>query len=588
LNSWSASAKVSISALNAYTASQSTASIITSLTNLNAFTASQITQNTTLAQLTSSILSWTASAKVELSNLETATSSLQSWSSSAKIQIANLESKSASVDISIANLNVATASLQSWSASAKLQIADLISKTGSYATTGSNTFIGNQTINGNLNLTGSLTASGLHYPIADNGAKSFMQTDGAGNLSFQYVDTIWETIRNGESTALTAGTPVYVSGSNGNTPIAYRADASDPNKMPVTYVIQNTINPNNNGAAIALGLITGVTTTGYPAGTEVFVAEGGGWSANRPTGSNSIVQPLGIVTKEGPGGSGRGIVLNPGPVLLPNIQTGYLWVGDANNQPISVATSSIITNINTGSLVTTSSFNTYTASVNQQLTSLEAGTSSYAISSSVAAVDAAQQAQINSLIAWTGSVTSSTTIQSNGTTLGQATTLNFIGTGANVSVGAGTASITINAGSGSGGGTAGNSYSSTFMGSTWVVNHNLNTSVPLVFAYESGSQWVIPAQLDVTSPNSVTLVFSSVVSGSVVVVNGGDQTVISDVTNATSATITHNLNTDWPIVQVYESGSRAQIIPLSVVSDSLNQITIGFSTPTSAKVVIKK
>jgi hypothetical protein len=46
---------------------------------------------------------------------------------------------------------------------------------------------------------------------------------------------------------------------------------------------------------------------------------------------------------------------------------------------------------------------TYTASVNSQLTSLTNATASYAISSSVAAVDAAQQSQINSLIAATGS-----------------------------------------------------------------------------------------------------------------------------------------------------------------------------------------
>jgi hypothetical protein len=241
-----------------------------------------------------------------------------------------------------------------------------------------------------------------------------------------------------------------------------------------------------------------------------------------------------------------------------------------------------------GDFVTTASFNSYTSSTNVRLNNLEAATSSYAISSSVAAVDFAQQQQINALIAFTSSVTSSTTIQSSGTTLGQATTLNFVGTGVNVSVGAGTASITINAGSGSGGGTAGNSYSSTFTGTTWVVNHNLNTSVPLVFAYESGSQWVIPASLDVTSPNTVTLQFSSLVSGSVVVVNGGDQTVIETITNATTAVLTHNLNTEWPMVQVYESSSRAQIIPLSVVSDSASQITVGFSTPVSGKVVIKK
>ncbi len=58
---------------------------------------------------------------------------------------------------------------------------------------------------------------------------------------------------------------------------------------------------------------------------------------------------------------------------------------------------------NTGSLLTTASFNSYTQSNDQRVSSLEAATASYAISSSVAAVDAAQQGQINALIAATGS-----------------------------------------------------------------------------------------------------------------------------------------------------------------------------------------
>jgi len=58
----------------------------------------------------------------------------------------------------------------------------------------------------------------------------------------------------------------------------------------------------------------------------------------------------------------------------------------------------------------TASFNSFTQSVNSQLTSLQNATSSYAISSSVAAVDAAQQLQINSLIASTGSAANLTAL----------------------------------------------------------------------------------------------------------------------------------------------------------------------------------
>jgi hypothetical protein len=87
-----------------------------------------------------------------------------------------------------------------------------------------------------LNVTSALTASGLIYPTQDNGESSFIQTDGNGNLSLQYVETIYEQIINGEATTIVKGTPVYVSGSQGADQVVFRADAGDPSKMPAIYI----------------------------------------------------------------------------------------------------------------------------------------------------------------------------------------------------------------------------------------------------------------------------------------------------------------------------------------------------------------
>ena len=189
-----------------------------------------------------------------------------------------------------------------------------------------------------LDVTTSFTASGLNYPAADNGEESFIQTDGNGNLSLQYVKTIYEEIVNGEATNLVKGTPVYVSGSVGAAAVVYRADPTNPAKMPAVYISADTIAPAATGRGIALGLIKGVDTTGYPAGTEIYLAPGGGWTSTRPTGS-AIVQVLGYVTKEGSGG--QGVVLNPGPATLPNLPSGSVWVGNSNSAPVAVATSSL-------------------------------------------------------------------------------------------------------------------------------------------------------------------------------------------------------------------------------------------------------
>lgn len=209
----------------------------------------------------------------------------------------------------------------------------------------------------------SLTASGLRYPTADNGEFSFIQTDGAGNLSLQYVNTTNDIVYNAESFSLVKGTPVYVSGSNGANPKVYAADAGNPAKMPVTYIIGDTIASNSTGRAIILGQIDGVNTTGYPAGTEIYTAVGGGWTSIRPTGS-AIVQVLGIVTKEGSGG--KGLVLNPGPAELPNLPSGSIWVGNNGSVPTAILTSSL----NVASAVSSSysATSSYLNTLNQNLT----------------------------------------------------------------------------------------------------------------------------------------------------------------------------------------------------------------------------
>lgn len=252
--------------------------------------------------------------------------------------------------------------------------------TSSLATTGSNTFNGNQTITGsitstlgftgslqgtsswavnsitassadNFNIRTSLTSSGLRYPTVDGFANQVIETDGSGNLSFDDVHTMLEDVRSGES--ITKGDPLYISGSQGAKPIVYKADAANSAKMPVTYIALETVGANTDTRGIILGLIEGINLTGYNAGTEVYVAAGGGWSSTRPTGS-ATVQILGYVTKGGNGG--KGLVLNPGPANLPNLPSGSIWVGNSGSVPVAVLTSSL-------SVATASYINTLNQSV---------------------------------------------------------------------------------------------------------------------------------------------------------------------------------------------------------------------------------
>ena len=223
---------------------------------------------------------------------------------------------------------------------------DLVVKSGSL-------WINSKQLTGSYGLTGSLrattintsflTASGLNYPATDgqfNG--QVLQTNAAGTLSFGNVNAVFETIYNAEATQLTKGTLVYISGSQGVNPKAYRADSSDPNKMPVTFVVAENIASGTTGRGVTLGLITGINTTAFDINAVLWANGNGVITQTRPTGSNDIVQPIGIVTDKGVGGQIN--ILNPGPITLPNLQTGYAWIGDANNQPIAISSASFFVN----------------------------------------------------------------------------------------------------------------------------------------------------------------------------------------------------------------------------------------------------
>jgi hypothetical protein len=214
-------------------------------------------------------------------------------------------------------------------------------------------------------ITASAAGSTITFTKGDNTQFNVTLDTGSATSS----PTIFEVVYTGEN--ITKGDPLYISGSQGANPKVFKADAAVPAKMPVTFVANETIGVNNTTNAIILGLIEGIDLTGYVAGQSIYVAEGGGWSINLPSGSNSVTQLLGVVTKGGSGG--KGLVLNPGPAQLPGLDTGKMWVGNGNNQPIEITTASF---------ASSASFNVYTSSNDQKVDSLISATGSFATTGS--------------------------------------------------------------------------------------------------------------------------------------------------------------------------------------------------------------
>jgi len=228
-----------------------------------------------------------------------------------------------------------------------------------------------------FNVATGLTASGLIYPSADNGNESYIQTDGAGNLSLQYVKSMYETVRNRETSSIISGIPLFVSGATGANSDVYIADASNPARMPATYIASETIAPSGTGKALISGLLTNINTTAYQAGQELFVNTGSGITTSRPPYPNSV-QLLGIVTRVGI--NGQAVILNPGQIEIQNIQPGYTLVGNSIGTPTAVATASL--SVASASFATTASYvlNAVSASfATQALSASYATTASYVL-----------------------------------------------------------------------------------------------------------------------------------------------------------------------------------------------------------------
>jgi len=148
-----------------------------------------------------------------------------------------------------------------------------------------------------------------------------------------------ESVINKESITLDKGTPVYVSGSTGNASNIYKADASTTSRMPAAYVLNQTLAAGAEGQALLAGFINGVDTSTFEGGDAVYVAVGGGYTNVKPTGS-ALIQKLGNVIKKDANGSG--VITGAGRSNdVPNIASGYVWMGNEDQVATAVSTASL-------------------------------------------------------------------------------------------------------------------------------------------------------------------------------------------------------------------------------------------------------
>ena len=229
--------------------------------------------------------------------------------------------------------------------------------------------------------TNALTASYTPNAIV-NASNEFAElTFTKGNGTTIVLDAaprrVVESVKNAESFTLQKGTPVYVSGSTGNSSNVYLADAGNSSKMPAAYVLDEPLTPGQEGYGLLAGFINNVDTSTFQAGQSVYVAVGGGYTNIKPTGS-ALIQKLGNVIKVAANGSG--VITGAGRSNdIPNITSGYVWVGNNNQVPTPTSTASLL--VNTASFALTASYIQEAISASYALVSNQATSASYALTS---------------------------------------------------------------------------------------------------------------------------------------------------------------------------------------------------------------
>ena len=138
-------------------------------------------------------------------------------------------------------------------------------------------------------------------------------------------------------------------------------------------------------------------------------------------------------------------------------------------------------------------------------------------------------------------------------------------------------------------------------------SHTLNTEDVFVQVYEQDGlvhTQFIPDTITVQDKDNVIVLFDVPTTGYLVITKGGivqagniqnavtasyvDNTYKQDVSGGTVYAIIHNLGEEFPIVQAYESTTRSQEIPASVVSAGPQSVVVTFATIFNGTIIVKK
>ena len=279
------------------------------------------------------------------------------------------------------NLNRITSSLNTFSESVNNTTASLNSKTGSYATTGSNTFRGTEIVSGTLIVEGAISASALQVTTFYAVSSSVSSTSGSTSFGTDNTDVMRVTGSVRATNEISAST---INGLGNATQysssVSSRIDGNS-NRLTAIETSTSSLNTFTSSTNTALGNVYTATSS-----LNTFTASVNASGSVINTFTSSINSFTASVRASGS-------VINTFTQSI-NTFTSSLAGAVTTSAQITAfgfATTSSVVNVNTSSLVLTSSFNTYTSSVSTAV-SAAINSATASLSASVAVINGLQLA----------------------------------------------------------------------------------------------------------------------------------------------------------------------------------------------------
>ena len=145
-------------------------------------------------------------------------------------------------------------------------------------------------------LSGSLTLA-----TADSDTLSITETD-SSTITLEALPQrrVTATVKNVSGGTLTKGTPVHATASAsppaGNVSEVVAAEAQSKFLMPATYVLNEDLDDGDEGQGVLIGFVNGIDTSTFEEGQVIYVAQNGGYTNDKPVGTN-FIQNIGVVQK---------------------------------------------------------------------------------------------------------------------------------------------------------------------------------------------------------------------------------------------------------------------------------------------------